>query len=76
MATLDIRDLPQKKDISVIRFSDNPPGSALGKAFALKEFVPAQFEIVTPSGDACHVKMEDVDNLILALQKAKELWSE
>ncbi|UZV39724.1 hypothetical protein APT65_00121 [Trabzonvirus APT65] len=76
MAGLDIRNIPQEKSIDFIRFSDNPLGTALGKSFALRKFVPAQFKIVTPEGDACHVKMEDVDNLILALQKAKELWSE
>lgn len=76
MANLDIRDIPQEKSIDFIRFADNPAGTALGKSFALRKFVPTQFKIVTPSGDVCHVKMEDVDNLILALQKAKELWSE
>lgn len=76
MATLDIRSAPRKEEVTLIKFSDNPAGAPLGKAFALQKFVPAQFKVATPSGEACHIKMEDVDNLILALQKAKELWSE
>ncbi len=76
MSVLDIRNDPKDSVISMIRFSDNRPGEALGKAFALSKFVPAQFKIITPGGEPCHIKMEDVDNLILALKKAKELWSE
>lgn len=76
MSALDIRNIPKKEDINLIRFSDDAAGTALGKAFAIEKFVPKQFRVRTPGGEPCHINMEDVDNLILALQKAKELWSE
>ena len=66
MRELDIRDLEEDEEITRIRFSDDDwleQGS-----FAL--------DIVTGTHrrQQSRVYLSDIDNLILALKKAKELW--
>ena len=74
MSTIDIRD-KESNSINLIRFSGSDCG--MGKAALLRRYSTGQFVIIhnpNDSSDLCHVKFEDVDNLILALKEAKKLW--
>ena len=71
MSTIDIRNLSGR--IEKIVFADNDPDNFV--AVELK-YLPSGYgglDIVDEQGCCVRVKNEDIDNLILALQKAKEL---
>lgn len=72
MSTLDIRRMTEGR-IKAIVFADRDTAGT-GKAVRLEEQFPDQVAIVTQGNDNIHVKYKDVDNLIAALKKAKELW--
>ncbi len=71
MKTIDIR-AKSEKVVSVI-FADNEGES--GRAVSLQTFLPEQCNIISIGGQSMHVKMIDIDNMILALRYAKENWS-
>lgn len=73
MATLDIRKNPEPPKIHRIIFADGSQ-DGLSKACYLDDAYPVQCDIVSRGGDRVHVKYKDIDHLIAALQKAKELW--
>lgn len=72
MSTLDIRRITEGR-IKAIVFADIDTAGT-GKAVRLEKQFPDQVSIVTQGKDNIHVKYKDVDNLIAALKKAKDLW--
>lgn len=69
MATIDIREgIP----IDKIQFEEELDGSY--QACYILPGYDGEFSIKSADGDCLSVKVENVDNLIKALQKAKELW--
>ena len=72
MTTLDIRKTGDEP-ITEIKFGDgnNINSCALEKRIGCQEVILLDRN-VDPSG---YIAINDIDNLILALQKAKELWS-
>lgn len=73
MAVLDIRKLPESQKIHRIIFADDNR-DGLGKACYVEDAFPHQCNIISRGGDNVHVKYNDIDHLIMALEKAKELW--
>lgn len=73
MAVLDIRKTPEVQKIHRIIFGDDNR-DGLGKACYLDDAFPHQCHIVSRGNDHIHVKYNDIDHLIAALKKAKELW--
>jgi hypothetical protein len=69
---LDIRK--QQTQVDVIRFADNNAG--LGKGCILTDGSGPQVNISRGQGldYQCHIKYDDIDSFILALQEAKRLW--
>jgi hypothetical protein len=71
MATLDIRTIGDEP-ITEIKFGegDNENSSAVSKRFGHQEVI-----LIDRDDDSSgYIAIKDIDNLILALQKAKELW--
>ena len=60
----DIRSEAKERPITSIRFGDNDGDLVENGAY----------KVYICRDDAGELMMEDIDNLILALQKAKELW--
>ena len=71
MATIDIRE--GSSAIDTITFADNHDGvSSIRRVngFSKSEWL----ELLDEFGECNVIRMSDIDNLILALKKAKELW--
>ena len=70
MATLDIRNVPSDPiDEIIFGRGQDQNSMRLVKSTRTTEFI--LFDLEERSG---YVAISDIDNLILALQKAKELW--
>lgn len=67
--SIDIRDTSEEK-ITQIRFSSED-----GVAIKLRLSIGGEVLLVDNIGDGNHsFDLQDIDNLIKALEKAKELW--
>lgn len=72
MAEMDVRKLSE--NIDTIRFADKNSGGSY-KTSSIGFAGLSQVDIITSHGVVAHVKFSDIDNFIIALKKAKELWS-
>lgn len=73
MSTIDIRDTGQAKVTRII-FRDEHPTQC--PAVELTKYSDEMIQLVDEDGDGDdRICFEDIDNVIKALQKAKELWA-
>ena len=66
--TMDIRE----QNSRTVIFADDTGGT--GRCIKLQRCVPVQFELVDRRNNTMHVMRDDIDNLIKALQYAKQHW--
>ena len=73
MSVIDIRKHPPESLIKTIVFADQDT-SGTGKVVCVKAGFIGQLDIVSQGSGNLHVKYSDIDNMIAALKKAKEMW--
>lgn len=73
MSAIDIRQHPAEALVDTIIFA-NRDTSGTAKVVCVKKGFTSQLDIVSQGSGNLHVKYSDIDNMIAALKKAKELW--
>jgi GT2 family glycosyltransferase len=69
MAAIDVRE---NQPIDTIIFADEEATSA--GAYKLENYCSNEIVILNNNDESVYLKHSDIDNLIAALHKAKELW--
>ncbi|MGL5014402.1 MAG: hypothetical protein ACRC6V_08970 [Bacteroidales bacterium] len=73
MSAIDIRRHPEEALVDTIIFA-NRDSSGTAKVVCVKKACLSQLDIVSQGSGELHVKYSDIDNMVAALKKAKELW--
>ena len=73
MSVIDIRKHPPETLIKTIVFADRDT-SGTAKVIRVDKGFTSQLDIVSQGSGNLHVKYSDIDNMIAALKKAKEMW--
>lgn len=76
MSTIDVRSGDEERIKSVV-FADDHSGYYASKLQLTNNWDGKHITFEDSDGDdAYKLNLEDIDNMILALQKAKELWGD